>query len=95
MARRLQATPEMATTHERAGTLEITDAGDRLRTSKQRSPKGIGIITAMIAFFLGWAAITFFVAQFIAPEPEESTGPLHQERAQPADAVDDPRTIGD
>lgn len=84
----------MATTHEREGSWQITDAGDRLRTSKQHGAKGIGLITAMVAFFLGWAALTFWVAQFIAPEPEESTGPLHRDRTQPADMIDDPRTIG-
>lgn len=83
------------TTQDRAGTVRITDAGDRLRTEKQHSSKGIGLITAMIAFFAVWIAITFWTASFIAPEPEESEGWLHRERERPAPAIDDPRTIGD
>lgn len=85
----------MATTYEGASTSRISDAGDRLRISKLHSPKGVGIMVSMIAFFLVWAAITFWTAQFIAPEPEESGGVLRQERERPADAIDDPRTIGD
>lgn len=83
------------TTHDRAGTVRITDAGDRLRTEKQYSPKGLGIFLAMIAFYVVWIGITFWTASFIAPEPEESEGWLHRDRDRPATAIDDPRTIGD
>jgi hypothetical protein len=69
----------MSTTYDRRAWVD--DPGERLRAEKLRGPKGIGLLTACIAIFIGLIMpVTFWMASQIAPEPEESRHRLSVEQ---------------
>ena len=84
----------MATTYQRLpGMARFDDAGEQLRVQKLHSSKGIGLLTAMFASLAVIIAVTFWMAQGLAPEPEASEGALRGQPDVPADRVEDPRAI--
>ena len=77
-------------TYER---LDADTPGEALRIAKLHTSKGIGIFTAcMVAMGLTVGTV-FWMASYVAPEPEESEGFAHEDRDRPATEIEDPRTI--
>lgn len=86
----------MATTTHAPGTLDREEQRvERLRLTKQRTSKGIGLFSACLAAFGVTIGVVFWMASHVAPEPELSEGWVHEELDRPASAIGDPRTIGE
>ncbi|MDQ3034037.1 MAG: hypothetical protein M3Y87_16600 [Myxococcota bacterium] len=80
--------------HGRVERLDDSVPGEALRIQKLHTAKGIGIFTACMVAMGLTMAVSFWMASYVAPEPEESQGWAHEARERPATEIEDPRTIG-